>query len=129
LTQAIIWWTFAYAGSESEAQPYLAPFDELNPLSIVDGNVPFPQVPDIQGTGIYNATCAKGFSRITGPAGLQVYNITTQRQIYELFNRNINAHPELNASGVVMEGYSVAGVRRIAADSSAYPLRDDYLLV
>ncbi|KAL2802543.1 FAD-binding domain-containing protein [Aspergillus granulosus] len=128
-TEAIIWWTFAYAGSESEAQQYLAPFDELSPLSIVDGNVPFPQVPDIQGTGIYNATCAKGFSRITGPAGLQVYNITTQRQIYELFNRNINAYPELNASGVVMEGYSVAGVRRIAADSSAYPLRDDYLLV
>ncbi|KAL4942708.1 hypothetical protein BDV06DRAFT_235239 [Aspergillus oleicola] len=128
-TEAIIWWTFAYAGSQSEAQPYLTPFDELNPLSTIDGNVPFPRVPDIQGTGIYNATCAKGFERIVGPAGLQVYNITTQRQIYDLFNRNLNMYPELNASGVVMEGYSVTGVRRVDGNSSAYPLRDDYLLV
>ncbi|KIA75511.1 hypothetical protein HK57_00010 [Aspergillus ustus] len=128
-TEAIIWWTFAYAGTQSEAQPYLTPFDELNPLSTINGNVPFPQVPDVQGTGVHNTTCGKGLSRITGPAGLQVYNITTQRQIYDLFNQNINAHPELNASGVVMEGYSVAGVRRVESDSSAYPFRDDYLLV
>ncbi|KAL5341456.1 FAD-binding domain-containing protein [Aspergillus crustosus] len=120
-TEAIIRWTFAYAGSESEAQSHLTPFDKLNPLSVIDGNVPYPSVPDIQGTGIHNATCAKGFERITGPAGLQVYNVTTQRHIYELFNRNLAAHPEFNASGVVMEGYSVAGVRAVDGDSSAYP--------
>ncbi|KAL2833994.1 FAD-binding domain-containing protein [Aspergillus pseudoustus] len=127
-TEAIIWWTFAYAGTQSEAQLYLTPFDELNPLSTIDGNVQFPQVPDVQGTGVHNTTCGKGLSRITGPAGLQVYNTTTQRQPYGLFNYNINEYPALNASGVVIEGYSVAGVRRVESDSSTYPFRDDYLL-
>ncbi|KAJ5952081.1 CAZyme family AA7 [Penicillium vulpinum] len=128
-TEAVIWWSFAYAGSQSEAQQYLTPFDNLKPLSTIDGNVPFPEVPDIQGTGINNATCDKGLERIVGPAGLQEYNITAQRQIYELFNKNIKAYPALIASAVVMEGYSVEGVLKVDSDSSAYPMRDDYLLM
>ncbi|KAJ6128717.1 CAZyme family AA7 [Penicillium samsonianum] len=128
-TEAIIWWTFGYAGSQSEAQQYLTPFDNLNPFSSTDGNVPFPEVPNIQGTGINNATCDKGLERIVGPAGLQVYNATAQRQIYDLFNKNVNSYPALAASAVVMEGYSVEAVRNVDSDSSAYPMRDDYLLM
>ncbi|KAL4993013.1 FAD-binding domain-containing protein [Aspergillus recurvatus] len=129
-TEAIIWWTFAYAGPQSEASQYLAPFDNLGPLSVTDGNVPYPEVPSVQGTGILNATCDKGLSRIVGPAGLQVYNVTTQRQIYDLFNRNIqHSYPALLSSAVIMEGYSVAGVLAANPDDSAYPHRADYLLM
>lgn len=67
--------------------------------------------------------------RISGVAGLQVYNLTTQRQIYELYKTNINKYPELANSLVVLEQYSVEGVTKVDPASQAYPWRDDYLLV
>lgn len=63
------------------------------------------------------------------PAGLQVYNITTQRAIYNLFTSKILANPDVVYSFVVMEGYSVEGVLAVDPKSSAYALRDDHLLM
>lgn len=72
--------------------------------------------------------CTSGKTHITTTAGLQVYNITAQRQIYELYNQKVAEHPELGGTRVVMEGYSVEGVRDFNADLSAFPHRDEYLL-
>ena len=63
------------------------------------------------------------------PAGLQIYNITTQRKIYNLFTSKILANPAVIYSFVVMEGYSVQGVTAVDPKSSAYAQRDDYLLM
>ena len=63
------------------------------------------------------------------PAGLQVYNITTQRAILDLFASKVLANPAAAYSFVVMEAYAVQGVRAVDPASSAYALRDDHLLV
>lgn len=73
--------------------------------------------------------CASGNSHIISTAGLQVYNITAQRQIFEMFNERVRYSPELSLARVVMEGYSVDAVRDADPSLSSFPLRDDYLLM
>ena len=129
IAKAIIWWSFIYSGPQSDAQQYLIPFDNLRPINVTDGNVPYTDIASATGTGVGQPLCAPGQQRMVGTAGLQVYNVTTQRQIYDLVNVKAKVHPGLLTTTVVMEGYSVAGVRAVDPDSSAFPLRDDYLLM
>lgn len=93
------------------------------------GDVPFPKVADVAFSGVDSPLCAPNQTHIVGTAGLQVYNVTTQRAIYELFNENLVKHPELIDTKIVHEGYSVEGVTKHDHAASSFPLRDDYLLM
>lgn len=73
--------------------------------------------------------CAANKTHIISTAGLQVYSVTAQRQVYDLFNRQVARYPEHGITRVVHEGYSVEGVRHVNADESAYPLRHNNLLM
>jgi hypothetical protein len=73
--------------------------------------------------------CDHGVNHIVGTAGTQLYNITTQRAVFELFREKIAEHPGLVATYVVMEAYSLGAVLAKDPDSSAFPMRDDYLLL
>jgi len=127
--QPTIVWVFVYAGPQVEAEPLLAPFDQLDPASMIDGNIPYKEVNDAMGGGVNSTLCAPNRTHIVGTAGLQVYNVTTERQIYDLFNSSVAEHPELGGTRVLHEGYAVQGVRDIPSADSAYPLRDDFLLM
>ncbi|KAI1490987.1 hypothetical protein F5X96DRAFT_509465 [Biscogniauxia mediterranea] len=128
-TEATIVYVFVYAGPESEAAPLFEPFDQLEPASMVDGTIPYEQINDAMGGGVDSPLCMPNRTHFVGTAGLQVYNVTAERQIYDLFNSKVAEHPELGSTRVLHEGYAVAGVRAINPDDSAYPLRDDYLLM
>jgi hypothetical protein len=62
--------------------------------------------------------------------GLQEYNITAQRQIYDAFNARIAQYPELTREArVVHEGYSNKAVLAVDSASSAFPHRSDHHLL
>jgi hypothetical protein len=128
-TEPVIHWSFEYIGSEEDAIPYLEPFDKLGPANVREGNFPYPQIPPIEGTSAQDPICGKGLQHMQFDAGLQVYNITTQRAIFDLFAEKIKHDPSLVYSFVVMEGYSVNGVDMADPASSSFALRDDKLLV
>jgi hypothetical protein len=107
----------------------LDPFTALGPIQFEDGNVTYPEIATAQQTGVDDPICEPGLNRITATAGLQVFNITTQRQIYDLYRTNINEYPELINSYVIMEQYSVEAVKAVDPTSQAFPWRDDYLLL
>ena len=107
----------------------MAPFDQLGAVSEQGGNIPYTEVSAVLGGGLDSDLCAKNKTHIVATAGLQVYNVTAQRQIYDLFNQRVAEHPELGTARLVHEGYSVEGVRNIDPDRSAYPLRGDHLLM
>lgn len=94
-----------------------------------EGNVPYPAIAPAQQTGIDDPLCEPGLARITGTAGLREFNLTAQRQIYDLYKSNIEKYPDLKDSWVVLEQYSVKGVTDVDSKSQSYPWRDDYLLV
>ncbi|KAI1660859.1 FAD-binding domain-containing protein [Daldinia decipiens] len=122
-TEAILWWTFAYAGAASEAENILRPFNQIEAISEEMGDVPYPDIVTPQNTDI--ASCGSAAYAISTVL-LQTYNITAQRQIYDLFNRNAALYPELaETSRLYYEGYAVKGMQAVASASTAYPHRDE----
>ena len=127
--QATIFWTFIYGGTKEEADTLLNPFNDLAAVSVSDGNVPFTAISDILISGLESDLCAPGKLHITGTAGLQEYNVTAQRQLYDLYNKKVAEQPLLASTKLVHEGYAVEGVLKPKSEDSAFPLRDDYLLM
>lgn len=130
LTEPVIHWAFELIGGTAQsAKKYLKPFDDLGPINSVENLVPYPQIPVLEGTHAEGPLCEKGDQRMQMNAGLKEYNATAQREIFELYRKNIFKHPEWLGSVIVLEGYSVQGVQKVDPASSAYALRDDNLLV
>jgi hypothetical protein len=106
----------------------LRPFDQLQPLSIQESHVPYVALNELMGGGINSSLCELNKTHITGTAGLQTYNSTAMRAIYDLYNKKISQNPVLGGTRVLVEGYSVAGVRSFKSEDSAYALREDHIL-
>ncbi|KAG9234591.1 hypothetical protein BJ875DRAFT_509324 [Amylocarpus encephaloides] len=130
-TEPSIGWTFAYRGPAEEAENLLAPFNAIQAVGDIQGDVPYPDISVAQGTGEEGFLCqSHNTIRTITTAGLQVYNVTAQQQIFDSFKQHITDNPQLAVAGlVVMEGYSTAAVEAIPSDSSAYPFRSDHHLV
>ncbi|KAF2872287.1 hypothetical protein BDV95DRAFT_628008 [Massariosphaeria phaeospora] len=74
--------------------------------------------------------CQKaGFVNIRFPIELQTYNISAQRQVYDVFASAIRANPALNGSLFLFEDCSTQGVKAVPHESTAYPFRQSNLLV
>jgi hypothetical protein len=128
--EPVIWWTFAYRGSAADAERLLAPFNAIGSVYEESGDVPYPGISHAQQTGLEDFICIPGNIRITSTAGLQVYNVTAERQIFEGFKRRVRKEPELAAGTAILhEGYSTAAVGTFDSASSAYPFRADHHLM
>lgn len=122
-------WTFYYVGTAEEAAPFMAPFDELKPLSVTKDSIPYPDIPDATGTGSNNPLCRPGLTHMQFAVNILTYNITANRQIFDLFQKTTLETPSLNGSILVFEAYSVEGVKAVDFDSTAFPHRGDNIIV
>lgn len=128
--EPIIWWTFAYRGSAEEAEQLLLPFSTIETVYDEVGDIPYPQIADIQGTGEQSPLCQRNIIRVGSTAGLQVYNLTAEHQIYDGFVQRINQNLELVEGAIIVhEGYATEAVDSKNPDDSAYPFRDDHHLM
>ena len=78
---------FEYAGTKAQAEPLYAPFLTLNPVVATNVTVPYTGVAHASGAGVEDPVCAKGLSWKLFPVGLQVYNIATNRAIYNIYSK------------------------------------------
>lgn len=128
--EPVITWSFAYRGTAEEAEPYLAPFNQIQSVYQASGDVPYPEISVVQGTDDGSLFCQKGGTRVTATAGLQVYNITAERHIFDGFTKRISSNPIMAAGGAMLhEGYSTEAVIAQNPSDSAYPFRDDHHLM
>lgn len=128
--EPVISWTFAYRGTAEIAEGYLAPFNAIEAVYDESGDVPYPRIAKAQRTSEDDSICEKGRIHITATAGLQVYNVTATRLIFEGFKQRIVSNPALAAGGSILhEGYSTEAVNAQNPASSAYPFRADYHLM
>lgn len=118
-----------YGGPAADAAPLLAPFYALKPVATTNETVPYTGAAHAAGAGDTDAVCQPGQNWQLYPVGLQTYNISTNRAIYNLYKDMVNKHPAMNASVVQFEGYPQQGVKDIEPDSTAYAHRGDNLLV
>ncbi|TGO26970.1 hypothetical protein BPAE_0050g00600 [Botrytis paeoniae] len=63
------------------------------------------------------------------PIGLKSYNVTAVRQVYNEIDLTFRKVPEIAGSFFLLEGYSTQAVKAIDAASTAFPHRDDNILV
>ena len=128
--EPVISWTFAYRGTAAEADKYLAPFNKIESVSSESGDVPYPQISVAQGNSEDSPVCQDNHVRITATAGLQVYNITAEQQIFDGFKHRAATNPELASGGDILhEGYSTKAVDAQNPDDSSYPFRSDHHLM
>ncbi|KAF5975008.1 fad binding domain-containing protein [Fusarium coicis] len=122
--EAILWFTFAYAGPASEAERLLRPFNAIDAIKDEMGDVPYPEIPVRQNTDLSNCISAR-FSLAS--VMLQTWNITTERALYNHFMRNVALYPDLAVTArLYYEGYAHKGVQAVDSASTAYPHRDEY---
>ncbi|CAG8960403.1 hypothetical protein HYFRA_00008120 [Hymenoscyphus fraxineus] len=122
----VISWQFSFRGSESEAAEHFKVFDAIPAVSVESGNLPYPSLAHAQATGLDDPACTSSTLRLITTAGLRVFNLTTEQQIFDSFTKRIAKQPSL-ATGpfIIHEGYSTEGSKAIKSDDSAYPFRDN----
>ncbi|KXJ85156.1 hypothetical protein Micbo1qcDRAFT_128479 [Microdochium bolleyi] len=128
--QPVIVWSFAYRGSADAASQYLAPFNAIPSIGQQSGNVPYPEISKAQSTDDSSAICQHGKHRVTTTIGLQNYNLTSERYIFDDFAQKIKNKATIAAgAAIIHEGYSTRSVQDGQPDASAYPFRQDYHLM
>ncbi|PTB63072.1 FAD-binding domain-containing protein [Trichoderma citrinoviride] len=128
-TEAVIIWSFAYDGPAADAEKLLTPFNAISAISSTKGDVSYPELLVAQQTDINSASCSSQ-PYVGSTAWLQTYNVSSQREIYNLFNKKIAENPGLAPGArVFFEGYSTKATQAIDPNTSSYPHRDEYLLV
>lgn len=117
-------WEFAYDGPAEEAEELLAPFNAIGAVAedIIDAS--YPEVASTTAGG-----CVSSHLAISS-AMLLEYNVTTQREIYEHFIAKVAENPVLGETAYLWhEGYSTAALQAISSDSTAYPFREENLIM
>ncbi|KAF2135670.1 uncharacterized protein K452DRAFT_281181 [Aplosporella prunicola CBS 121167] len=128
-TAPVLHWTFYYIGTPEDAAPYLEPFQALGPSFVTDDIVPYPEVPNAAGAGSRTPLCGKGLTRMHFSTGLDKYNVTANRQVFDMFKEETST-PEYTENSVIgFEGYPLQGFKAVDPDSTAYPHRSDNLIV
>jgi len=63
------------------------------------------------------------------PIGLNSYNLTAIRQVYNEIDETFRKVPEISGSFFLLEGYSTQAVKAVNTVTTAFPHRDDNILV
>ncbi|KAI4193801.1 MAG: hypothetical protein LQ350_008139 [Teloschistes chrysophthalmus] len=129
-TDPILKVQFSYAGTAAQASEWLNRFTDLKPAAIRKyESIPFTQVLSAANADVCSGICQHGSSWRLFPIGLKTYNTTANRQAYDLLKRLVNEHPEFGQSIIQFENYAVGGMKAVDAASTAYPHRNDDILV
>ncbi|KAI1734955.1 putative FAD-dependent oxygenase [Xylaria scruposa] len=117
-------------GATSVDSVYTMPFHELGPTTTDAGSGTYLDVPRWIGWDNNAAPCQhSGLANTRYPVDIQSYNVQSMRKVYDLFANVTKKTPELNGSHFLFEGYPLKGVKAVPSESTAYPFRDDNLLV
>ena len=119
-----------YIGTAEKAVPWVQPYWDLGPVSIQNFTATYPGIFYAAGNGRWDAVCQEPQApTYLYPIGLQTYNISTMVEVHKRLGDKIRQQPLFNQSNVMLEGYSLAAVKAVDPASTAYPHRDDNILV
>ncbi|PLB51157.1 FAD binding domain-containing protein [Aspergillus steynii IBT 23096] len=117
-------------GKSTVDSAYTIPLRDLGPLVVSSGSGTYKDVPSWAMTAKDSPTCQKAnMSNVCFPLSLQSYDIQAQRAAFDAFAKGTSETPGLNQSVIIFEGYPVQGVQAVPSESTAFPFREDSLLV
>ncbi|KAM0342572.1 hypothetical protein ACHAPU_009425 [Fusarium lateritium] len=125
----IIWYAIISDGPVDEAREYTKPLHDIGPINVNAGTAPMPDLATITIMGQDTPACAKGMTGLRYPIGLKTYNAPAVRKVMTSIAEISRRVPEIAGSFFLLEGYSTHGVKAIDSKNSAFPHRDDEILV
>ncbi|KZL87808.1 fad-dependent oxygenase [Colletotrichum incanum] len=125
----IIWYAVIYDGPVDKAMNFTGPLHDIQHVSIEKGLAPMPDLASLTFMGSESIGCAKGFTGLRFPIGLKSHDLPAVRRVFDDIAGISNRVPELSGSFFLLEGYSTQGVKAIDEKASAFPHRDDNILV
>ncbi|KAL1969230.1 hypothetical protein VTN77DRAFT_484 [Rasamsonia byssochlamydoides] len=127
---AVIAFFILREGVSAVEETYTAPFHELGPVASDAAAGTYQDLAAWTSNANESPPCQKaGLVNIRFPVNMQRYNVTTQRLAFDTFSTIAHQTPALNNSLFLFEGYAVQGVQAIPAESTAFPHREDNLIV
>ncbi|KAK8136495.1 hypothetical protein PG984_004435 [Apiospora sp. TS-2023a] len=119
-----------YEGTPEQASPYTSQMEALGPSAQAFNTTEYPGIAILTGNDRGAKLCTENGDHVLRfPIDLRGYNVTAQRAAYTLLDEVSRAHPGLSGATWLNEGYSVAAVQAVPADSTAYPDRFNNLLL
>ncbi|GAB1197568.1 hypothetical protein APSETT444_006865 [Aspergillus pseudonomiae] len=102
------------------------------PVKTVTHSGPYANITKWTEFDMSSRTCEKGAEGpqiVRFPINLKSYNLEALRAAFNAFAEETVANPDFEHSTIMLEGYSNQGVQAIDEASTAYPHRDDTILV
>nr|BDX35617.1 FAD-linked oxidoreductase StrQ [Stachybotrys sp.] len=125
----VLSWSFMYNGPAEDAEVYLQPFNDMGAVYEEAHDVEYPELAVLGGTDESGPSCING-PFVSSTLLLEKYNVTTQRALYHHFVQKVRENPELGTTArLAHQGYANAASRAIPWESTAYPHRDQNLIL
>lgn len=129
-TKPVIMFYILQEGVTAVDSAYTSPFYDLDPITTAAEGGSYTDLPAWTGNALESPPCQKsGLVNMRFPIDLESYDIAAQRKVYDLFAQAFQDTPALNGSLFLFEGYSLQGIRAVPSESTAYPFRNDNLLI
>ena len=129
LPQPVIVLALVYEGASTIPEQDAAPFRAMGAVAHQSSVIQYPQVAVVTGNGDDAPVCGHGTSTLRFPISVESYNIPAQRAVYNELRDLMTTYPAFNGSLFLFEGYAVQGVKAIPDESTAFPHRQDNLLM
>ncbi|KAK3681033.1 hypothetical protein B0T22DRAFT_502533 [Podospora appendiculata] len=127
---AIIQYSITFNGPIAALNAYTRPIHALNPLDSVAGSTDYPGLAVVNGYTVDGYLCAHKGAVSLYPIVVDDYDVQATRKMYDLYNAMLRRVDAFAAgSFVLLEGYSWQAMQAVAAESTAYPHRDQRLLI
>lgn len=108
---------------------YTKPFRDIGPISVKSSSGTYTDLATWTGIALESPPCRNvGFANPRFPVYLESYNITAQRQAYDVFAWTIHENANFSNSLFMFEGFSKQGVRTVHDRLSSFAYRGDNLL-
>ncbi|KAL2837840.1 hypothetical protein BJY01DRAFT_237701 [Aspergillus pseudoustus] len=122
---------FLRGGVASIDPELIQPFRDLSGGAAANANATglYTDIPTWIGTDLKGKGCTRDGSKIRFPIGFSRYNAEAQREFFDAFAEGTAGDSPLNSSIVLLEQYSMQGVQAVPEESTAFPHRQDDLLI
>ncbi|KAJ3948381.1 uncharacterized protein N0V96_002630 [Colletotrichum fioriniae] len=125
----IIWYAIISDDTFEKSTEYAKPLYDIDHINVEAGMAPMPDLAGLTFMSSDSVGCAKGYTGLRYPIGLKTYDLPAVRKVFDDIADMSNRNPEFAGSFFLLEGYSTHGVKAVDEKSSAFPHRDDDILV
>ncbi|KAL4923493.1 uncharacterized protein BDV17DRAFT_285393 [Aspergillus undulatus] len=121
---------FMREGVEEIEPGLIDPFRELSQSpALAKTTGQYTDIPAWINTAVGSRGCANAENKVRLPIGFPRYDVEAQKKFFDAFAEGTAGASQFNTSMVLIEQYSDQGVQAVPEESSAFPNRDDFLLV